>query len=601
MIQNRLKDPFLALSRRRALCAILSFSAICVSFFLIHLYEVNTYERSVKWEGDLYNGASIEGITLAPKYGGFSPYGLKRYTVKLDFKIIGYFFEIRFCDKYNFNLDLASPSKTGIYRIINIKEKVRISKFDYGSLAIYRKMRPIFSEDCPGYPHYRLNDVRVELKCDLDNNTAEVYLNDIFCEDLALEGGSLSYLVSLYDQVNTRVFLKKMRVSDDQGRTYYIADNTRIFPYKEVSLAIFVLGLAVLLWLFSANRGLFLRLAIIIAVLFFAECYLRLTEKHNPYLNIHVAKTDWDVENFTNLFGRYDNVRQIEIRNQWHRIYPIDKPKGTVRILCLGSSPVEGAGVNSEDVLFTTVLENKLNAGSKIKYEVINAGVTGYTLNGVKLAVYFSDALIKLSPDLVLVYDDYFSFNEAENADLQLYKRMRKIIGENSDWITDQRMLRMALEFKYPVKWLVLLYDKLCESYLFMSFEYLRNQLTKPHFSPEGSSSMEPDNEALNCSFEKILGLCKRKNIKILLVPQYNFIKHKNNASTLRIMSEIRDKNKNVYMLDMAEAFSQKRNSYLSSDFAHMSEYGHELLAYNIYSTLKTEGLISEREKMVVR
>ncbi len=82
--------------------------------------------------------------------------------------------------------------------------------------------------------------------------------------------------------------------------------------------------------------------------------------------------------------------------------FQFHKDKDTYRILCLGSSLVYGTG-NNEDT-FPFHLEKELNQIEKddINFEVINAGVPGYT--SYHTMAQFLTSLVDLDPDLVVSY-----------------------------------------------------------------------------------------------------------------------------------------------------------------------------------------------------
>ncbi len=79
-----------------------------------------------------------------------------------------------------------------------------------------------------------------------------------------------------------------------------------------------------------------------------------------------------------------------------------DKPSGTYRILNLGDSIVMGWGVAFEDT-YGNRLETLLNdqAGSKVEYQVINAGVPGW--NPENYRAYYAAEGWKFEPDLVVL------------------------------------------------------------------------------------------------------------------------------------------------------------------------------------------------------
>ncbi|MGB0579989.1 MAG: SGNH/GDSL hydrolase family protein [Limisphaerales bacterium] len=81
------------------------------------------------------------------------------------------------------------------------------------------------------------------------------------------------------------------------------------------------------------------------------------------------------------------------------REYPYEKPAGVKRILVLGDSFAWGYGVGDEHI-FTEVLEEKL-AGGEQKWDVINAGVSGYGTDQEYL--FLKNEGLKYQPDVVLL------------------------------------------------------------------------------------------------------------------------------------------------------------------------------------------------------
>ncbi len=85
------------------------------------------------------------------------------------------------------------------------------------------------------------------------------------------------------------------------------------------------------------------------------------------------------------------------------REYSMDKPKEVFRILCLGDSSTFGL-VNEVTDLYHERLEERLNSSPSIgrRYEIINAGVTGYT-SAQCLNMYRYKGR-RYRPDLVTLY-----------------------------------------------------------------------------------------------------------------------------------------------------------------------------------------------------
>ena len=85
-----------------------------------------------------------------------------------------------------------------------------------------------------------------------------------------------------------------------------------------------------------------------------------------PGSNCRSKTKEWDINFSVNSLG----LRDYE--------YSLKKPKSVFRILMLGDSFTEGYGVELEET-FSKLVEKKLNTDKKEKFEVINAGVTGYS------------------------------------------------------------------------------------------------------------------------------------------------------------------------------------------------------------------------------
>lgn len=78
-----------------------------------------------------------------------------------------------------------------------------------------------------------------------------------------------------------------------------------------------------------------------------------------------------------------------------------EKNESIFRILLLGDSYIQGLQVKTDDML-SKKLERLLNYGKKQKFEVINAGVQGYS-TGIE-NLYFQTEGIKYNPDLIILY-----------------------------------------------------------------------------------------------------------------------------------------------------------------------------------------------------
>jgi len=103
--------------------------------------------------------------------------------------------------------------------------------------------------------------------------------------------------------------------------------------------------------------------------------------------------------------------RNITINSLGYRgkDFKLIKTPGTFRIVCIGGSTVFGIGSSSDKTTFPQFIENILN--SKMpgkKFEVINAGVPGYTT--AESLIDLELRLLDLSPDLIFIYHGYNDF-----------------------------------------------------------------------------------------------------------------------------------------------------------------------------------------------
>jgi hypothetical protein len=113
--------------------------------------------------------------------------------------------------------------------------------------------------------------------------------------------------------------------------------------------------------------------------------------------------------------------------------YPFDKPKGTYRIVILGSSIIFGSGVEDDDV-FSERLERRLRAALGKRVEVVNLGMMGVSLS---LEEYLYRELgRRYQPDLVVLHlfyprRDALTFQEArrwENVPVGRRSRLKAVL-----------------------------------------------------------------------------------------------------------------------------------------------------------------------------
>ena len=135
--------------------------------------------------------------------------------------------------------------------------------------------------------------------------------------------------------------------------------------------------------------------------------------------------------------------------------YAIPAPEGTFRILALGDSFTLGVGVHEEDT-FAAQLESRLNAaagvrGQPLRYEVINAGVGGYSTEQERLSYEsFSSAYEPQVVLLTMVYNDDLAFADEVEA------RVRALIGRARRFVKSVGAAQQAAAARASVRLLFL-------------------------------------------------------------------------------------------------------------------------------------------------
>lgn len=508
---------------------------------------------------------------------------LTQYTLKMDFVNACQMLEIEFCDKYSWVMNLDNIALTGFYRKIDSVQKQFISTSNYGELLFGPQPHN-------KYPMRIIKNTELILKCDLQKNIAEVYINNKFCERIYFNNERAGYFISIRPPAGEVIF-SMFKIYDSKGELLFNGDYRFIFFWKISSQFAFIIGVAIILILafFAKNsiKGILYFAATVICI----EFFLRSTETYNPALDIHKMTVKWEFEKITNLFGQFDNPEKIVLTesNKQIKTYYITRPKDSIFIICMGSSPIVGLGSSN----MSAFLEEKLNKGEiEKKHKVFNAGLYATEINSIRQNIYFTEVLARLNPDALVIYS---LWGPSETEDVLLYKRAKNVLKENSSWIKNQRLLYMALEFKRPIKEIVYLYNFLCESYLFFGIENMRKNLfAKLPIAITAKSS----NEISEFSFEKTLHICKERGIKVFLIPQFDFQKYRYEQRTKNEMERICKENTNVYYLDLQNAFIMNGNFLLAYDIYHLTEKGSRILADEIYQALIKEKIFNTEIKM---
>ena len=323
---------------------------------------------------------------------------------------------------------------------------------------------------------------------------------------------------------------------------------------------------------------------------------LNLTEKFDADFKFYIrnvdtdVKTEYNVEDFLLMWRPKENYVKgsIEINSEGFRDKEYKKQKyhGVFRILCLGDSTTFGFGVKLSET-YHGLLENKLNGelgSQQRKFEVINAGVTGYT-SAQGLALYKYKG-IEYHPDIVTFYfginDPIKRFYMNDNRIMQTrlplflrlfmnnylirldsYRLLRKIIltpWRNKEKGTKENIARVSLsDFKSNILEL----NRLCQSH------GATLVLISPPFCPDarlGSVWFES-----MCPEEKAEFLERMKDIALYRKTLEDV------ASQCRIPL--------IQIQEMSDQSGSGAGDYFQ-DSVHPSKLGHERIMLPIYSYL---------------
>lgn len=274
----------------------------------------------------------------------------------------------------------------------------------------------------------------------------------------------------------------------------------------------------------------------------------------------------WVIEDHTNLFGRFDAVRQIDIQG---RLVKVDRPAGKKRVIVLGSSSTYGAGLADRSRAFPGLLDERLP-----EIEVINAGFGGY--NSFQLWVYLDEVLLKLRPDLVIFY---YGGNEGYGESAKTYyRRAREIIATLAQrGVTDPSVRENAVFHGTANQAALTAYTVLGASRAFLlwrdhvvSARYYANL-----FDPLSGASPRPP------FLERILRdmsvAVQTKGGRILFVPEVNSARREANLRVGETMRETCAATGAV-CLDALQPGIIDDNA-LFIDSTHLTERGHERLA----------------------
>ncbi|MDD4899087.1 MAG: GDSL-type esterase/lipase family protein [Candidatus Omnitrophica bacterium] len=181
-----------------------------------------------------------------------------------------------------------------------------------------------------------------------------------------------------------------------------------------------------------------------IVLAFYPESYfITKFEATNRFQSDYTYGWDWR-PGFKASDDKFGRVTSFSVSEQGFkdRDFSLQKPANTIRIACVGDSITEGVGVANADT-YPKLLEKYLNSmGSQKKFEVINAGVSDYSLP--QEYFYIKHKIVNFHPDIVIL--GYY-LNDGRN-----FARPKNFYGGG--------VLKFLLERSAFVKWLNLYVTK---------------------------------------------------------------------------------------------------------------------------------------------
>ena len=279
------------------------------------------------------------------------------------------------------------------------------------------------------------------------------------------------------------------------------------------------------------------------------------------------ARNFWRLDRYTNLAGQFEGKENFVL---WHTGVPfnevvvVKKPVGVTRIIVLGTSSAEGFRVSRKDN-FASQLQRLLDSNyGNGKFEVINGAIGGYV--SYQLLVYFQEVLLRLSPDIVILYtggNDNFCGRSTVR---EYYEKTRKAFhGLGNDRTRKERLM------KYGLNGLIPLYPFISESRL------LGYVLIKAAENGFNNKKLMPivDQEYVLMEF---IALSRQHNFKLIFAPEISREFCERSIRLYYSLMKTAAAKERVFFLDMRpllKEYSEDAVFLGGNDPVHLSTFGH--------------------------
>jgi len=296
------------------------------------------------------------------------------------------------------------------------------------------------------------------------------------------------------------------------------------------------------------------------------------------------------------LFWRLQSNESEDVNAKGYRgtIRSYDKPKGVFRIILIGDSCAYGIMTKNQDT-YAYLLEKKLNSLHQGIFEVINAGVPGYSsLQGLR---YLRNELIKYHPDMVLVG---FGFNDLCEAVGEKDSDIDVVLAP--PWIIDTDNALSAFKFYKLLKQVA----SQLRGVFYHAFKHkpaltltsaqntttldeiddldILIQVQSQQLASAPPRRVPPEDFAKN--IKDIVDIGKKDNLQVILLTLPSINGCFGYGALLRVFS----RKHNVALIDLIKEF-EKRKANTQTYFIdnnHYNEAGHRFVAEIIFDRLQT-------------
>ena len=276
----------------------------------------------------------------------------------------------------------------------------------------------------------------------------------------------------------------------------------------------------------------------------------------------------WDPNNIIRL-----DINTHQLKREFRGKEVAMEKKNVCRIICLGGSSTYGWPYNNNpNIAYPAVLEQLLNSKcTKKEFEVINAGVGGYT--SYQALYYFKKKLYKFKPDLVTIC---FGANDGNNNDEIRIFCSDKDYYEKLLTVSQNRALFEISRF-------------LNKSRIYALLEKIIYSSKRIFIKPKQRVPPLDFKENL----ENFIKLSKIYSFKLLFIFEAHVSLNKLNVEIennpyygimLRLAS---DNPESVQLVDTISLLRKYENKIVFYDNMHPTPYGHKLIAESIKDVLR--------------